>query len=566
MKNLVNVLLFLCFLPMTVLSQQSVNIVVDPNSSTNILGAVQEMTTILKKIQPTLRIQRSQSTSNDNVNIVIKTGDSFAKSNLSDSDGFVIKKIDNRTVLISGISEIGTEFGIYGYLEDVIGVCWLMPSDLWLDLPAKISTFFPSSVKIEQPFFLTRELSPLDPGKKGSKMGEWARRNKLRRRVEFHHNMNTLFQNSKNVDFIASYKGQQAMPNFSSNGNWQPNFSAKGITEYASKEIITFFRKNPTASSYSLGINDSYRFDTRIVGLSKTKAGLTNFSDSYYKWVNNVVNNVNKEVPNKTFGLLAYLNVGDAPSFKLAKNVVPFIPFERLQWIDGQSAQSDLMMLKDWKDVSQEVGWYDYIYGLNYLVPRPYFKTLDNYIKRGAANNVRHYYAEFYPNWIDGPKGWLLTKLLWDPNIPSENLLDTWYTKAFGTRSSKSMKAFYGVWENFWTVDVKKTAWWKKRKIWLAFSDTSYLKEIPQDNYARSLSYLNDALKNAENGQYKERIQYLKEMFDFQCLNYYYVNNISNPITKNKVNKNEIENSLQKLRRYEINDVFYRSYKKAIKY
>src|SRR5690606_764613 len=230
-----------------------VTIVLDKNSTSNVKSAAEELGRLVQKIEPNYSVEIRNRKNKEGINIIITPKQKDTQGLITDSDGYLIKRLDESSVLISGITDIGTELGIYEYLEDVIGVAWLMPSELWTYLPDKIISFFPENIIYSVPFFGTRLLSPLDIDKKSSKMGEWARKNKLRGRVEFHHNMNELFKNSTNLNFIASYKGQWKLPDFSTSHNWQPNFDADGIVEYSSNQIIKYFKRNSEKSSYSLG-------------------------------------------------------------------------------------------------------------------------------------------------------------------------------------------------------------------------------------------------------------------------------------------------------------------------
>ncbi len=127
---------------------------------------------------------------------------------------------------------------------------------------------------------------------------EWGRVNKLRAAVEFHHNLKDLLPPSKfgvsHPEFYPILNGKRFVPPDDESFQWQPNSSAPGIARVAADEIIRHFEAHPEKDSYSLGINDSYRFDespeskARRSG-KKNGISLEDISDDYYQWANEVV-------------------------------------------------------------------------------------------------------------------------------------------------------------------------------------------------------------------------------------------------------------------------------------
>ncbi|WP_409345025.1 hypothetical protein [Paenibacillus sp. MBLB4367] len=73
-------------------------------------------------------------------------------------------------------------------------------------------------------------------------------------------------------------------------------------------------------------------------------------------------------------------------------------------WIDLEVAAADRKLLHDWERAATLTGWYDYIYGNPYMVPRMYLhQAADNY-RYALEHGVAVQYAELYPNWGEGPK------------------------------------------------------------------------------------------------------------------------------------------------------------------
>ena len=61
-----------------------------------------------------------------------------------DGDGFVIQFPDERSVVILGPTDWGTEFGVYEFLERYVGVRWVMPGPAGTYVPTRESIVIPA--------------------------------------------------------------------------------------------------------------------------------------------------------------------------------------------------------------------------------------------------------------------------------------------------------------------------------------------------------------------------------------------------------------------------------------
>lgn len=446
-----------------------------------------------------------------------------------DQDGFILQRVDSKNLVIVGGSDWGTEFGVYYFLENYLGISWLMPTDLGTDVPQRSSLSIGAVKVVKTPVYLSRQLSPIHIYSNDA-LGIWGRRNGLHDRIAFHHNMDNVFnlKNNRKLDpqFFSTVRGKRALPLNSTDSKWQPNFSAPGIADVASANVIDYFKKNPDKTSFSLGVNDSRNFDESSASRARRSGrsnylGLEDVSDDYFTWANQVAKKTNAVFPDKMFGVLAYVNVAEPPSSRVGidPHIVPFITYERMRWGDPQLKAQDEDLTNRWNKMSSSTGWYDYAYGNCYLVPRVYFHTMQDYLSWGAAHKVKYYYAEVYPNWGEGPKTWILTKLLWNPNQDVDSLLNTWYVRTAGEKAAPRLKAFYDIWEKFWTRDIFKASGWNTSKgEYLPFTNLGYLNAVPQDYIAKADRLMEDAYLLTDSPQHKSRVAKLREMWKFYKL------------------------------------------------
>lgn len=468
----------------------------------------------------------------DMARIYVGLADSDIEANLDgmDDDGFIIRSGDN-SVTIIGPTTWGTRFGACDFLERYVGVRWLMPGENGEDVPQLQNIGVPFDAYVqEEPAFMMRVFSPLfDPGREtGTVQNKWAVDNRMHWRVDFHHNIYSLFPSSEyatsNPEFYPTRDGERKIPAETDTTSWQPCFNVPATVDIAVEKIIRYFEENPEATSFSLGVNDTAFFcdgthdDEYAHSTTKINSiGLPDMSDLYYGWVNEVVRQVREVYPDKWFGLLAYQNVTDPPSFALEEHVVPFITKDRHAWIDEEVEAVGKDKMDGWNAVTDTIGWYDYMYGFSYTVPRVYPHLMAENYQYAAENGVTAHYAELYPNWGEGPKPWISAKLQWDPYLDVDELLDEWYLRAVGSEAAPYLKEYYDHWEEFWTVRIKDSAWFNgsKNGTWLGFNNAGYLDLVTNEEIAASRVLLETAVEKAQTEQQKARANILLREFEY---------------------------------------------------
>jgi len=435
-------------------------------------------------------------------------------------DGFLISFPDDLNIIIAGLTDWGTEFGAYEFLERFVGVRWLLPGTSGEHVRKLNTLRIPTDEIIENPAFGSRLLS----GLRGEAQTSWARRNRMHGQIKFHHNLLNLFPADKyrltHPEFFPMIKGRRYLP-YGDAFNWQPCFSAAGSVEEAIKNICEFFALNPDEQSYSLGINDSHTFCQcelclAKVGSRKNFLNRPDYSGLYYEWANRVVEGVLKKYPDKWFGCLAYNEVAEPPAgFKLNPRLVPFMTYDRMKWVDPDIERQGKELTERWADQASQIGWYDYIYGTPYLVPRVYFHKMAEYYSYAKSRGVRAMYAEAYPNWGEGPKLYVALRLQWDPDLDVDALLNEWYRAAVGEKSAEDLAAYYSLWEDFWTNRVKKSAWFAGRGAYLKFTGYGYLELVTYRDIEQSRRLLESVAAKAETQDQKERAGIILRAFEY---------------------------------------------------
>lgn len=132
--------------------------------------------------------------------------------------------------------------------------------------------------------------------------------------------------------------------------------------------------------------------------------------------------------------------------------IIPYMTYDRMKWIDAELAADGKRITEAWQAASPVLGWYDYIYGSAYCVPRVWFHLMSDYYRYARNHGVRAMYAEAYPNWGEGPKLYVSLKLQWNPDRDVDELLREWYVRAVGPDAAGDLADYYADWEDFWTL------------------------------------------------------------------------------------------------------------------
>lgn len=519
-----------CAAPVTIVAggQAKARIIVPRSASTQITEAAQLLATCLKQASGAELPVTDDTAADKEAGASIHVGPTTVAARTAglpaglDDDGFVIV-VKGQQILILGPTDYGTEFGVCEFLERFVGVRWLMPGEHGTDIPRQSTIVVPEGRVVDQPVFMSRLFS----GLRGPAQGEWARRNRMHGRISFHHNLGeTVLPPERFRDthpgFFPMKDGQNRyLPADGDYVAWQPCFSAPGSVEAAVESICAVFRTNPTLTSFSLGVNDSSGHCRcpeclQRVPAEKNFLGLDNYSELYYDWCNRVIEGVLKEFPDKWFGCLAYSEVAAPPrTVRVHPRLIPYMTYDRMKWIHPEVRAAGEAATAAWHAASPTLGWYDYIYGTPYCLPRVWFHHSRDYLRFARDNGVKAHYAEIYPNWGEGPKPYLFLKLWWNPERNVDALLDEWYRRCVGPAAAPALREYYAIWERFWTRDILGSQWFSVGGQYLNFSSPGYLADVKREDIAASRRLLDEVLARCQTDEQRARARLLETAFQY---------------------------------------------------
>ncbi|MCU6712585.1 DUF4838 domain-containing protein [Paenibacillus sp. J5C_2022] len=442
------------------------------------------------------------------------------------SDGFIIAPSKTQLIITSP-TVVGTRNGVYAFLEKYVGVTWLFPGEEWIDVPQLEQLRMPNKAWKDEPsaFSLRRTMNMGSGNVYGTVRSEWYRQNRTisASEIALGHNIFTLFP-------VEKYGDTEKYPNFYPKNKppaqgdphrWQPCYSNPATIPVAIDGIKEYFRKNPGAISFSLAVNDGGgyceenpahpAFPNKI-----NSVGVQHMSEIYYKWVNEVVEGVLEDYPDKWFGLYAYQQVMGPPAFPLHSRVIPVITKDRLAWADPEVEAQGKAHSETWSERATQLGWYDYMLSGYYPLPRVYPNLVEELYEYAREQNVLVHHWDMHPVLGDGPQPWIIAKLGWSMEKDVNTLLDHWYESAVGTEAAADLRAYFEIWEQFWRTEALQSDWFKTSKYdtYLSMRHNSYLA-FAEDEIRRSRPLLESVIEKTQTPEQKIRAQQLLHQFEY---------------------------------------------------
>lgn len=442
-----------------------------------------------------------------------------------DDDGYIIHA-EGRDLYVAGKHWWGSNWAAHDLLERFAGCRWYLDEPQWSRwrelgfvgpgdiIPKAKSVSLPGDTSIvEEPDYKSR----------------WFRRTpynsfRLRYRDKFHHALRHIVPPSKLFDqhpeYFPEIDGKRSRPK--NDEQFQPCVSNPNVTDIVANYCITHFNENPTAGSVSIGMNDSGRFCECKPCLAAAPANFTDKNQriawGFFNFYNRVAEKVSSKHPNRRLGCLAYARLRLLPkdSIQLHPMIVPYYTVDSAQFFEPSLARERREGARAWNRVSRQMGVYEYMYGKGFVVPRIYNRYLAANIKNRYEGSADGFYSEAYPNWgLDGPKYWLVSKLLWDTSLDVDQLLNQFYGDMFG-RSGDSLSPAAGAMKNYF--DFLEETWCTqtlpgRSGNYRWYFDPKHIEIFPPEKCDTAWEHLLRAEQLTMDKDVRKRITYFKTAF-----------------------------------------------------
>jgi len=347
-------------------------------------------------------------------------------------DGFIINTSGKKLIIIGG-KEKGTLYGVYTFLEDYLG-CRMFSPNVQV-IPQNVNIVIPEINMKQEPAFAFRELHMPLP-----------------RESEYYRDWHKLdFKEGKNEwgmfvhtfdDFIPAEKYFKTNPEYFSFLNVQriPDgqlcLSNPDVFDIVVEDLRDRMEQKPGVKYWSVSQNDTYK----ACECDNCKKEYELYDD-YSGAMINFVNKVAEQFPDKIISTLAYQYTRSAPAkIKPAKNVnVMFCSIEcnrsKPLAVDP-SSESFVKDTRDWCNLTSNIFMWDYVVQFrNLLSPFPNLRVLQPNIQFFRDNGIEMMFQQgsggLMSEFVE-LRSYLIAKLLWDPDLDMNILMDDFLTGYYG--------------------------------------------------------------------------------------------------------------------------------------
>ena len=397
----------------------------------------------------------------------LKPGDDLLlpKSGEIGPDGFRICTHDG-SVFIEGATPEATGYAVAWLLQHEAGVRWYAPGKIGEVIPARTEWTLPDLDLVREPGYVSREMW----GFESPDGCAWALHNGLLGRLEYSHALGGVFSRetlAANPEWCPLLKGGRYQPVSAEDFRWQPNLALPEVAEHAAQVATAAFASDPRRPSYSLGINDTVRFDQseatrKLVEPLHYFRGKPDFSPLVFSFMNRAAETTGRTNPGRYLGCLAYFWCENTPPFPVNAQVIPYLTTDRSQYYDSAYRKADFDLMARWGASGvRAFGLWEYGEGSNFLVPRVPCRAFAEAVREGWRRGARGYMVEVGPRQgFDEFKVWLLAQLLWEPERPFEELADDFFRGYYGP-AAKPMREFFDRCEKRWMTQDGPPSWLK---------------------------------------------------------------------------------------------------------
>jgi hypothetical protein len=424
-----------------------------------------------------------------------------------------------------------TLFGVYAFLEQVVGVRWLMPGEWGEDIPRHDRLDVPPLDVKDAPLFFSRTVDYVQ-GRKNKEVQRWKLRNKVQTCywISFGH----AFDTYPPVSVLSEHPEYMAMRD---NGTRQPVPSAKhkghkycltdpGLIEAYGRAIIKNFDRAPTRQHASMSPSDGAGFcqcpRCKKILEEDDKGQWGNFAErgwsctpSVVHFYNGVARVVARKYPDRIVGGLIYHAYTYPPG-----EVVPVEPNVILniavldhygfKLYKPERAAEFRKLYPAWSKFTSRLAHTDYStwmrdwYGLPLPPGRPILKMLFPAFKAHRLFFV-HYTGQ--AAWgTGGLHNYMVARLLWRPDEDVDKVYWEFLTRAYGPEAAKSIDRIYDISERALAEYVRSHPGLRQPSYDVSYE---FVKSAYAPHFAEFESLYRDALGKVQTEAQRKRLEML---------------------------------------------------------
>lgn len=376
-------------------------------------------------------------------------------------DGYWLKSLEGNNLLISGKTSVGTEFGVYGFLQDYCGVRWYLPGTIGTFIPVNSGLSIKHLDKLDNPKILSRDLSPIDSSN-DPLTSAWRRHNRMLQTLKIGHNLGNIIKVSKygvtNPEYFSLVKGKRKFPEKDSvGGGYNPCMTNEDVIRICAEAATEYFDGHPNEISFSLGENDGAVYCdcekcTEANGgpLKTNYLGLTDYSRLVWSFMHKIKNKIPERHKNKKITFYNYMRTQVIPDDMVQDEMLlPVVTSHFSSYNNAEIRESEFKYLN--KLTQFAVHEYTCT-NMSFAAPLSLF---ENYLD-AVKDKLKGWHSELYPQWsVDSIKAYIIARKTWNPDVRLKDLITDYCKNMFG-EGAVAMIKYYELADKTWNDNYRE--------------------------------------------------------------------------------------------------------------
>lgn len=371
---------------------------------------------------------------------------------------------------LGGVSN-GTANGVYTFLEEYVGIRWLMPGEPGEYIPKKSTLTIPVLNRTESSPFDYRHEPHIGTGKI---VEDWTHRLKLGKVSfpQYNHAWEKTIPASaydEHPTWFAQIGGKHLPPA----ERYKLETTNPELVQAYADTAIARFTKDPDLKWYSLSPSDGVNGEAgwsdspeAVALLEKDPFGKVSRTRIILKFYNDVAKIVGAVFPDRKLGGYIYANYFYPPKDgipKLEPNLALMLATHvsyGFQLYRPATQANWEKVVSQWGESARKNGFDLYYYDLptaimqhNGIVMPPAPDILNFIFSRLLKYGFKGAYVYGRPVWpVFGASNYAIAKLKWNPNGDAHTILREYYDKAYGTAAAPYVEKLYGVLDSAYRI------------------------------------------------------------------------------------------------------------------
>jgi len=348
-------------------------------------------------------------------------------------DGYVVRSLDDDTLLLSGRNEAGHANAAYGWLRE-LGCRWLMPGPNAEVIPQVAEPRLGGWDEVEEPAWVHRNLwysglkqfreqAPEEIAAAAEELAVWQRRNRMGQGVpvRFGH---SFLRVMPAADYFETHPDYFALQDGKRIPNGQLCTTNEDVIEIFADAAISAFDEDPDLKSFSLSPNDGYNWchcdACEALDSPEARGTERGKADRVVTFANEVARRVKERHPDRWLAFYAYAGCVKPPTYADPDDnvlvVLTHYIMDSLRPIDAPDSKWNATFreyVNGWGAVSEQMFLREYY--CRYWAAWPMWPAVAGDIPYMAARNFNGFNAELEYRAEGAEIGWYLLGRLLGP-------------------------------------------------------------------------------------------------------------------------------------------------------